>query len=369
MDYQNPFFKVRMIALNSPIKPDLKKLTSIFEKINSNGWYTNFGPIHKELTVRLEEYLGVENLLLTNNGTSALQVASKAIGSKHILSTPFSFVATVSAFKWQKDEISFADIDPKTLNLSPLSIKNAYRKGCKADTLVATHVYGNPCDVKSLEELSEEHNFQIIYDGAHSFGVQLQKESILNYGDASTLSFHATKIFHTIEGGAVIFKNRSDFDKAEEIINFGIRPEVGVVDIGINAKMNEYQAAVGLVNLENIDKILEHRAELFYLYRKELSSAVELPEWHKEANANGAYMPVLLKDNKQMKCLMSSLLERNIQSRNYFEPSLDKLFLDSHNYGSRNSRSASERVLCLPMHAHLSSNDVLCVTKMVKEAL
>ncbi|MEZ9835250.1 DegT/DnrJ/EryC1/StrS family aminotransferase [Vibrio breoganii] len=356
-----------MIALNSPVKPNLKKLTKLLEQVNDKGWYTNFGPLHIELTERLKDYLGVENLLLTNNGTSALQVAAKAIGTRSILSTPFSFVATVSAFKWQKDEVAFADIDRQSLNLSPESVKLAYRKGCKADTLVATHVYGNPCDVSKLDELSKQNNFQIIYDAAHAFGVKLGSESVLNYGDASTLSFHATKIFHTVEGGAIVFKDRNNFEKAEEIINFGIRPGRGVVDVGMNAKMNEYQAAVGLVNLDEIDNILQHRAELFYCYSQGLKNLVELPQWHPEANVNGAYMPILLENKSQMQLLISKLNEKNIQSRNYFSPSLNEVFVDSHNYGARNSVAASERVLCLPMHVRLTKSDIEKVIGVVSD--
>lgn len=358
-----------MIALNSPVKPNLKKLTKLLEQVNNNGWYTNFGPLHKELTTKLEDYLGVKNLLLTNNGTSALQVAAKAIGSRSILATPFSFVATVSAFKWQQDELAFADIDKQSLNLSPEEVRLAYRKGCKADTLVATHVYGNPCDVKAFDELSEKNNFQIIYDAAHAFGINISDKSVLSYGDASTLSFHATKIFHTVEGGAIVFKDRVNFEKAEEIINFGIRPGRGVIDVGINAKLNEYQAAVGLVNLEEIDDILEHRAELFHRYRVGLKDVVELPQWHPEANANGAYMPILLESEAEMKAVEEGLAKHNIQSRNYFEPSLDKIFVDSHNYGTRNSVSASERILCLPMHAHLNKEEVINVVDTLKGLL
>ncbi|MGF1843524.1 DegT/DnrJ/EryC1/StrS family aminotransferase [Vibrio clamense] len=358
-----------MIYLNSPLKPDLKKLTPYLEKINKKGWYTNFGPLHKELTLRLEDYLGVKNLLLTNNGTSALQVAAKAIGSRDILATPFSFVATVSAFKWQKDELAFADIDKQSLNLSPNAVKLAYHKGCKADTLVATHVYGNPCDVHAFDKLSEKSNFQIIYDAAHAFGVKLKGNSVLNFGDASTLSFHATKIFHTVEGGAIVFKDRVNFEKAEEIINFGIRPGRGVVDIGINAKLNEYQAAVGLVNLEEIDNILNHRAELFHQYREGLKGVVELPKWHEDTNANGAYMPILLESAEKMNQVEKHLADNNIQSRHYFEPSLDKIFVDSHNYGTRNSVSAAERILCLPMHAHLDDKSVNKVMSIIKEVV
>lgn len=355
-----------MIALNSPVKPNLRKLHKLLEQVNENGWFTNFGPMYKELTERLEDYLGVQNLLLTNNGTSALQVAGRAIGSKSIISTSFSFVATVSAFKWQQDEVAFVDIDPDSLNLSPQAVKNAYHKGCKADTLVATHVYGNPCDVTAIDKLSKQNNFQIIYDAAHAFGVKINDQSVLNYGDASTLSFHATKIFHTIEGGAIVFKDRVNYEKAKEIINFGIRPGQGVVDVGINAKMNEYQAAVGLVNLEDIDNILDHRAELFYAYREGLKNLVKLPCWYPEANANGAYMPIILESKQQLDRVIKELDANNIQSRHYFSPSLDKMFVDSHNYGTPNSLKASECILCLPMHAHLRIEDINKALNIIK---
>lgn len=358
-----------MIALNSPVKPDLKKLNKLLEKVNKNGWFTNFGPLHKELTARLEDYLGVQNLLLTNNGTSALQVAGRAIGSRSLIVTPFSFVATVSAFKWQQDKVAFADIDPHSLNLCPQAVKNAYRKGCKADTLVATHVYGNPCDVTAIDELSEQNNFQVIYDAAHAFGVKINNKSILNYGDASTLSFHATKVFHTVEGGAIVFKDKVNYEKAKDVINFGIHPGQGVVNAGINAKMSEYQAAVGLVNLEEIDNILDHRAELFHVYRQGLKDFVTLPDWHSESNANGAYMPILLENKQQLDRVAQVLDANNIQSRHYFSPSLDKIFVDNHNYGTTNSLKASEIILCLPMHAHLNIEDVNAVIANVKKGI
>lgn len=358
-----------MIALNSPARPNLKKLYKLLEQVNNNGWFTNFGPMHKELTARLEDYLGVKNLLLTNNGTSALQVAGRAIGSKSIISTPFSFVATVSAFKWQQDEVAFADIDPRSLNLCPQAVKTAYSKACKADTLVATHVYGNPCDVAAIDELSVQHSVKILYDAAHAFGVKVNNQSVLNYGDASTLSFHATKIFHTVEGGAIVFKDISNYEKAEEIINFGIRPGQGVVNVGINAKMNEYQAAVGLVNLDEIDNILNHRAELFHAYRHGLRDIVTLPTWHPESNVNGAYMPILLENKQQLERVSQVLDESDIQSRHYFSPSLDKMFLDSYSYGTPNSLKVSEGILCLPMHAHLSIKDIDAVISNVKKGL
>lgn len=357
-----------MISLNSPLKPNLQKLQKYLEITNENGLYTNFGPLQDELTDKLEDYLGVKNLLLVNNGTSALQVAGKTLGTESILSTPFSFVATVSGFKWQKDQVAFCDIDRSTYNLCPDAVRNAYKKGCKADTIVATHVYGNPCDVNSFDEVAKDRNVKIIYDAAHAFGIKVGNESVLNYGDASTLSFHATKVFHTIEGGAIVFKDSVNFDKAKEIINFGIHPGQGVVNVGLNAKLNEYQAAVGLVNLEEMDNVLEHRRNLFHTYCEGLKGVVEIPTWHPEANFNGAYMPIKLENSNQLKTINQVLNDKNIQNRHYFSPSLDKVFVDSFNYGTPNSHHVSEGVLCLPMHVNLKEAEVHKIIYTIKSA-
>ncbi|KGJ90191.1 DegT/DnrJ/EryC1/StrS aminotransferase family protein [Thalassotalea sp. ND16A] len=358
-----------MIALNSPLKPDLKKIQKYLEQVNDNGWFTNFGPLHNELTAKLEDYLGVKNLLLVNNGTSALQVAAKTLGTESILSTPFSFVATASAFMWQKDDVAFADINRNSYNLCPIAIDDAYRKGCKADTVVATHVYGNPCDVEAFDELSENKNIKIIYDAAHAFGIKIGNDSVLNYGDASTLSFHATKVFHTIEGGAVVFKDKANFDKAKELINFGIQATNEIIDVGINAKLNEYQAAVGLVNLDEMDNVLHHRAGLFHAYCIGLQEIVEIPSWHPQANVNGAYMPIKLANYNQLIKVTEILKENNIQSRHYFSPSLDKIFVDNFNYGTVNCHQVCAGILCLPMHAHMSLADVAKVITIIKKAL
>ncbi len=358
-----------MIALNSPLKPDLKKLNKYLEQINDRGWYSNFGPLHQELTERLEEYLGVKNLLLIANGTLALQVAARALGTESVISTPFSFVATVSAFKWQRDEVAFTDVDRASYNLCPAGVLHAFEKGSKADTVVATHVYGNPCDVDALEKLSKEKSFNVIYDAAHAFGVKLDGESILKYGDASILSFHATKVFHTIEGGAAIFKDEVNYEKAKNIINFGIESGRGVTGNGINAKLNEYQAAVGLVNLDEIDRVLEYREELFYIFREGLKDVVEIPKWHPKANANGAYMPIWLESSEQLEQVIKRLAENNIGSRHYFSPSLDKVFVDNFNYGTKHSIEISDGILCLPMHSYLLVEDVWNIIDIVKRAL
>ncbi|HFC9440970.1 TPA: DegT/DnrJ/EryC1/StrS family aminotransferase [Vibrio cholerae] len=355
-----------MINLNSPLSPDLKKLNRYLEQINRNNWYTNFGPLHEELKENLEEYLEVDNLLLVNNGTTALQVSSLALNSNNILCTPFSFVATASAFVSQRNEVRFSDIDDKSLNLSTTLIEED--ELFLADTIVATHVYGNPCEVLDFEVLAKQNNKKIIYDAAHAFGVKVHGKSILDYGDASTLSFHATKVFHTVEGGAIVFKDRSVYEYAKEIINFGINPEKGTnAVIGVNGKMNEYQAAVGLVNLDMMDEILEYRSELFLFYRELLESWVELPEWHNNATLNGAYMPILLNNRNEMLSMSDRLSIENIQNRNYFYPSLERVFSPAQNM--KHSQLASNRVLCLPMHSNLTKSEVTKVVNTIKAEL
>lgn len=357
-----------MIALNSPLKPDLKKLLPYLEQINKRGWFTNFGPLHHELTEKLELYLGVRNLLLVSNGTVALQLAGRALNVERILTTPFSFVATSSCFQWQKDTIHFSDIDRQTYNLCPEAAKFAIEQTPDLEAIVATHVYGNPCDVKSFEVLGQEKKVKVIYDAAHSFGVELNGKSVLNYGDASALSFHATKVFNTVEGGAVIFKNKQDFEKAKNMINFGINPNKGIVETGINGKLNEYQAAVGLVNLERINSVIEHRVELFEHYIKGLKDVVELPRWHHEANFNGAYMPIKLANTQSAKLLIGKLAENNIQSRAYFSPALDSVFSGCKSYGTKNSHNVVDGILCLPLHVDMTKGDVFKVIDNIKNS-
>ncbi|MFT6908524.1 MAG: dTDP-4-amino-4,6-dideoxygalactose transaminase [Oleiphilaceae bacterium] len=357
-----------MIALNSPLKPDLKKLHAYLEKINQNGWFTNFGPLHDELTDKLQDYLGVKNLLLVSNGTIALQLAGRALGVDNIVTTPFSFVATTSAFQWQKDTLSFADIDRQSYNLCPNAVSRALEQDPSLDAIVATHVYGNPCDVENFESLSKERNVKVIYDACHTFGVKVGDQSVLNYGDASTLSFHATKVFHTVEGGAVVFKDKQDFEIAKHMINFGINPGKGIVETGINGKLNEYQAAVGLVNLERMDTVLQHRAELFSQYVTSLKDVVELPVWHTKANYNGSYMPIKLKNSQQAERLISKLADSNIQSRAYFSPALNTVFTECKDYGAPNTAAVTDGILCLPLHVDMTTQNIDKVVGKIKDS-
>tara|TARA_R110002060_G_scaffold74577_1_gene83890 strand:+ start:3981 stop:5063 length:1083 start_codon:yes stop_codon:yes gene_type:complete len=355
------------ILLNQPIKPNLIKLTKYLEKVNESGWYTNFGPLHQELTTRLEDYLGVKNLLLVSNGTLALQVAYKALNTKIAITTPFSFVATASSLIWQGIESSFCDIDTNSYNLCPIEVKKALSANKNIDTVVATHVYGNPCNVEAFDSIAKQNNVKVIYDAAHAFGVKVGEKSVLSFGDASTLSFHATKVFHTVEGGAIVFKNKSDHERAKRLINFGIANDGNIIEAGINAKLNEYQCAVGLTILDDIDKILEHRSALFDIYRKELAGVVNVPVWHQFSNTNGAYMPIVLLNPASKLKIVEALSKNGIESRSYFSPTLDKVFTECANFGVKNSQLIASNVLCLPLHAYMSVKDVTSIVAVIKK--
>lgn len=357
------------IRLNQPVKPNLEKLTEYVSQINDSGWYTNFGPLHQQLTKRLEAYLGVKNLLLVSNGTLALQVTYKTLNVKNALTTPFSFVATASSLIWEGIETSFSDIDKQTYNLCPEQALKALETDPTIDTIVATHVYGNPCNVEKFNELAKNHNINIIYDAAHAFGINIGDESVLNFGDASTLSFHATKVFHTVEGGAVIFKHKADFERAKRLINFGLDQKGNINEVGINAKLNEYQCAIGLTLLDQISEIIKHRAELFETYCDALSDIVEIPVWHDKASFNGAYMPIKLQSVEQRVLVEEVLKVHNIQCRQYFSPSLDKIFLEQNVFSSAISQRVAETVLCLPLHFYMTIENVVSITKIIEKVV
>lgn len=352
------------IVLNKPVAPDIFKLSGYLSEINESGWYTNFGPLHQKLTDRLEKYLGVKNLLLVSNGTLAIQVACKVLGINKAITTPFSFVATSSALLWQGIQIDYVDIDSETLNLCPNKAEKKLAMNSGYDGIVATHVYGNPCDVEAFENIRTKQNIKIVYDAAHAFAVNFDGRSVLGFGDASTLSFHATKVFHTVEGGAIVFKNRADYIKAKQLINFGIRDDGSIEEPGINAKMNEYQCAVGLTILDDIESILAKRRALFSFYLESVKDIVKTPKWHPSANNNGAYMPLLL-DSEELKIrVKSALITNGIQSRDYFSPSLDKCF--GRGEVTTVSRDISQRILCLPLHYYMSEEDIRLIANVIR---
>jgi len=357
------------IVLNKPLTPNLAKLTNYLAQVNESGWYTNFGPLHKQLTERLEKYLGVENLLLVSNGTLALQVAYKALGVNYAITTPFSFVATASSLIWSGIDTSFSDIEESSYNLCPKKVEEALITDSKIDCIVATHVYGNPCDVDAFNLLSEKYKVRVIYDAAHAFGVKVGDKSVLEFGDASTLSFHATKVFHTIEGGAIVFKHKADYERAKRLVNFGIDNLGNITEPGINAKLNEYQCAVGLTILDSYDGVLEHRIKLFNAYTDGLKNLVGLQSWHPDANFNGAYMPINLNSIEQRIKIEQELKRNNVQYRQYFTPSLESVFQEQKVYSNKNSKILSEKILCLPLHIYMSIKEVEFVVNLIKKVI
>ena len=350
---------MNLIKLNSPVTPSLPRVIKYLEEVHSRGWYTNFGPLHQLLTERLCEYFDIENLLLVSSGTAALQVAAKALDVRKAITTPFSFAATTSALDWIGVEMEFADIDSDTLNLCPRHVADALdASDGKVSGIVATHVYGNPCDIDSFESLAYKNDVAMIYDACHAFGVNFGDRSILQFGDASTLSFHATKVFHTVGGGAIAFRDETALSEARALINFGIDQSGSLGYQGTNAKLSEYQGAVGLAVVENIDNILERRRELFQIYTNRLSDHFDLPKWHSDASTNGAYMPIILDSSAAVDSTIDLLDKRGVQSRRYFFPGLNNAYSQHRSHGCSNSDSVAGRVLCLPMHSYLSNAEV-----------
>ena len=340
-----------MIPVTKPHLPEIGRYIRYIERCYENNQLTNNGPLAQELKARLEEYLGVQNLLLVANGTLALQIAYKALGvSGKAITTPFTFVATSSSLRWEGIEPVYADIDAQSLDLCPEKVLEAIDPEVTA--LVPVHVYGNPCDVEAFDEIAKEHDLKVIYDAAHAFGVRLNGRSILQWGDAATLSFHATKVFHTVEGGAIVFKKREDYERACRLINFGYE-EGEVVDEGINAKMSEFHAAMGLSMLDEIETVLAKREEVHRRYYEALESLYEMPVWKEGATRNYAYFPVLFPSEDALLKTQERLNEAGIFPRRYFYPSLDTRGYDLSDGENPISRDRASRVLCLPMYPAL----------------
>jgi dTDP-4-amino-4,6-dideoxygalactose transaminase len=344
-----------MINVTKTYLPELKKYEAYIEKIFKLGFLTNNGPLVKELQTRLEKYLGVKHILLVSNGTIALQIAYKLLEIKgEAITTPFSFVATTSSQIWQGINPVFADINKDTFNIDYRKIEEKISKNTSA--IIPVHVFGNACDVEKIDEIAKIYNLKVIYDAAHAFGVKYKGNSVLNYGDISTLSFHATKIFHTIEGGALVINDDEIYDKARRIINFGISDAGHITDVGINGKMNEFQAAMGLCVLDDIDKIFENRKKVYDNYMNYLSKNVIRQEQNINSSLNYCYFPTVFKDEENLLKVQAVLASENIYTRRYFYPSLNDLpYIKDKPHRASNSEFVSSRILCLPLYDSLES--------------
>ncbi|WP_083023505.1 DegT/DnrJ/EryC1/StrS family aminotransferase [Vreelandella lionensis] len=359
-----------MIPVTKPYLPSREKLDRYIDGIYERAWLTNNGELVKELTRRLEEYLGVENLLLVANGTLALQIAYRALGvtgrnePTEAITTPFTFGATASSLKWEGVEPVFADIDPNTWCLDPTNIEPAITPRTQA--IVAVHVFGNACDVDAIDAIAKKHHLKVIYDASHAFGVKYQGENLLKHGDAATLSFHATKLFHTGEGGAIVFKQKEDLERAKKMINFGINGPETIEALGINAKMNELQAAMGLCVLDEMEANLKARAAVWHHYKQALSQTLQLQAKPEALDYNYAYFPVEFENEEQAISVAATLKENGVLARRYFYPSLEELICLGPQMRQPISKDIAGRVLCLPIFDQLNKQEVLNNIAIIK---
>lgn len=348
--------------------PDIEKYKKYIEEIYASGWLTNNGPLVRRLEKRLEEYLGVKNIVLVSNGTAALEIAYRTLGIKGFaITTPFSFVATTSSLITNNILPIFADIDKNTLNINPGNIEKHITPNTSA--IVPVHVFGNGCEVEEIQTIASNYGLKVIYDAAHAFNVNYKDKSILSYGDISTLSFHATKLFHTIEGGALIVKDDQLVKKARYLINFGFENEESIPHLGINAKMNEFEAAMGLCILDEMDVLNEKRKKVYEIYERKLNGLVQMQEKNKNSSCNYSYFPVILKSEEQLLSVRKALNSQNVYPRRYFYPTLDSLSYIEPKQSCDISRSVSNKILCLPMFPELAEVDQEYIINILKEAL
>jgi len=357
-----------MINVTKTYLPNKEKYKQYVDEIYANEWITNNGPLVKRLEKRLAEYLGVKNLVLVSNGTVALEIAYRTLGIKgFVITTPFSFVATTSSLVTNSLLPIFVDIHPETLNIDTQNIEAAITKNTSA--ILPVHVFGNPCNVEEIEQISKIHNLKVIYDAAHAFDIQHKGQSILNYGDISTLSFHATKLFHTIEGGALIINDDALVEKARYLINFGIKNPEEIPELGTNAKMNEFEAAMGLCILDDIEIIKNKREIVYNRYLTELKNSVKFQEQNKKSSLNYSYFPVVLENEEQLLRVQKNMNDQNIFPRRYFYPALDTLsYIEPKQYCPI-ARDIASRILCLPIYSDLSENDQLRIIAIFKGSL
>lgn len=365
------------LYVTRPTLPSLDEYAGLLEGVWERQWLTNEGELHQRLERELCEFLGVEHLNLFCNGTIALLVALQALGidEGEVITTPFTFPATVHVLDWNRLVPVFCDIDPVTFNLYVDRIEESITPNTRA--ILGVHVYGNPCDVERIQEIADRHGLYVIYDAAHAFGVQYKGRPILQYGDMSMVSFHATKLFTTGEGGALAPKSAEHYARVNLLKNFGIAGEESVIGPGINGKMNEFQAALGLLCLKSVDEEIVRRREVARMYGEGLKnvSGVEIPCVSPDVERNCAYFPVLIHEREygMDRDGLYSLLKRfNVYARKYFYP------LCSRYTSYRNLPSASpdrlpvgervaKEVLCLPIYGKMEKHEAATVIELVRQ--
>ncbi|MBG6062952.1 dTDP-4-amino-4,6-dideoxygalactose transaminase [Flavobacterium sp. CG_9.1] len=359
---------MNQINVTKTFFPPLEEYQVQLERIWANQWLTNRGELVLELEDKLKEYLSVSNIVVTTNGTIPLQIALKLLGKGgEIITTPFSYVATTAAIVWENCTPIFVDIHPEYLTIDETKIEAAITN--KTTAILATHVFGNPCHVEAIEAIARKHNLKVIYDAAHCFGVQYNGKSIFEYGDVSTCSFHATKLFHTGEGGAMFCKDLSLQHKMFYSHNFGHDGPLAFHGLGINGKMSELQAAMGLAVLPFMDEIIKERKNIVDYYNAHLDfPQVKSIKIRENTNWNYSYYPIVLESEEQLLKVEKVLNTNQIFSRRYFYPSLNTVGFSKGNKMPIAENIAS-RVLCLPLYVRLSLIDLQNIISLISAEL
>lgn len=357
-----------MITVTKTFFPPIEEYQAQVKRIWDNQWLTNRGALVLELEEGLKKQLGVPNIIAMTNGTLPIQIALKLFGNgSEIITTPFSYVATTAAIVWENCTPVFVDIHPEYLTIDETKIEAAITP--KTTAILATHVYGNPCNVEAIEKIAKKYNLKVIYDAAHCFGVTYKNNSIFNYGDVSTCSFHATKLFHTGEGGAIFCKNKKTYDELFYHHNFGHNGPLDFFGVGINAKMSELQAAMGLTVLPYINHIVAERKKVVDFYNAKLDfTKLGQLKIRENTQWNYSYYPVIFESEEKLLEIQKKLMDNNIIPRRYFNPALNTL-----NYVPYQpmpiAESIAKRVMCLPLYVELTENNLKLITKLVNNLL
>jgi dTDP-4-amino-4,6-dideoxygalactose transaminase len=357
-----------MIPVTKTFLPNINEYTKHLKKAWDKQWITNRGELVVDLEEKLRQYLNVKNIIITNNGTVPLQIALKLLGSNgEIITTPFSYVATTAAIVWENCTPVFVDIHPDYLTIDETKIEAAITP--KTTAILATHVFGNPCNVEVIEVIAKKYGLKVIYDAAHCFGVTYNGESIFNYGDISTCSFHATKLFHTGEGGAMFCKDGELNHKLFYSHNFGHNGPVDFFGLGINGKISELQAAMGLSVLPYMNEILEERKKVVKYYDEHITNtSIKKILIRKNVYWNYSYYPVIFESEKELLKIQDLLVQSLIYPRRYFYPSLNTI--EYANGGKMPiSESIATRILCLPLYVGLTESDLKLICDILTSNL
>ena len=354
-----------MIPVTKPFLPPQEDYKMYLDGIWKREWLTNMGPLASQLEMDLKNYLGVQHLLYVTNGTVAIQMAIKALNlTGEIITTPFSFVATTSSIVWEGCTPVFVDIDPESLNIDAAQIEAAITENTSA--ILATHVYGNPCDVEEIDRIAKKHNLKVIYDAAHAFGVQIKGKSIFEFGDISTCSLHATKLYHSVEGGLIVTKDSDLLKKLASIRNFGISGYDSFSELGLNGKNSEFHAAMGLANLKHIQSISEKRKAVVRRYDEKLTNLhARRPVWHLHSENNASYYAIVFDSEELMLKCKDHLQLNEIGTRRYFYPSLASSlpYLDAKYL--QLTDDIAKRVLCLPLYYDIAVEEVDLICRLL----